>query len=487
VLFASDIYDAIYELSKGNDDEYNVIKWKNYWGGIHDTSSVFRADIYCFHNNLSDSVRWPVNFNRPDTTILPASILYDNGNYIVAGGAVVRINGEDSTLTRYQYIAKFNMDKQMVWEHLYPRPQELIQYGSPGLQKIMKLTSDNYSTITRVFKLGEATEKWLIQSYTPDGDTLKTRVFSDYLAGYLETLTYNYDSSEILVHSTQAHTPGCNHLHTGGTGAVILDTVNYDTLGGICYYPNFYIQNPYEVMFNPAGNLVISGEAWIYDFDQHKMDEYFGVYVLDSNYNVINSTLLTDKDRKFKAGEYKCMDITENGDIYLAGILDRNPAFFPETYDYIYLAKLDSDLNIKTERYFGGDAYYYVINMLSTTDGGIIISGMQYDYKVNGWGDCDAFIIKTDPDLWVNTQEHNAIPVHSALVYPNPGNNTMNIRTTEKGSVFKLYNLSGQQQLQIKIINLITTVNTVNLKSGIYYWIMYDGYQIIDKGKWIKY
>ncbi len=484
-LFASGLDDMLPDIAKGLGDEYNVIKWKNYWGGIYDTSTIFRADIYSFHNALADSARWPVNFNRPDTTIFPESILFDDSSYMVAGGAVIRTGGADTVLTRYQYIARFDINKQVLWEYLYPRPQELLQYGSPNLQRILKLKSGNYLTVSMLTKLDEPIEKWLIQSYTPDGDTIQTRIFSDYLAGRIESLTYNYDSSEILVHATNAHIPGCYHLETAGRGAVILDTVTYDTLGGVCYEPNFHIESPYEAMFSPSGNLVIAGETMIYDFDEHKFDEYFGVYVLDTNYNVINSTLLTDKDRKFRAGYFKCMDITANGDIYLAGILDRNPGFFPQTYDYIYLAKLDSALNLITERYFGGDAYYWVNSVVAATDGGMLLTGMQYDYRVNNY-EYDAYVIKTDPDLWVNTPENTILTMHSALVYPNPGNGTMFVRTTERGSILKVYNLSGQEMQQKRIDNLITEVNCRRLTNGVYVWKLFKNNREIDHGKWIK-
>ena len=486
VKFASELEDGIIDASKGDNDEYLLIKWKNYWGGIYDTASVFRSEIYSFGNNLADSTRWPFNFNRVDTAIFPSSILFDSNCYIVAGGATIRSGGDSVIFTRYQYIAKFDLGKQLVWEYLYPRPQELEQYGSPGLQKMMKLSTGNYFTITYVSELGGGKRKWLIQTYTPDGDTLQVRVFDNYLSGYLESLTYNYDSSEVLVHSTLGHIPGCNYLENAGIGAVILDTITYDTLGGICYEPNFHIENPYDAMLNPSDNLVIAGETWIYDWDELKIYEYFGVYVLDSNYNVINSTLLTDKDRKFKAGEFKCLDIKSNGDIYLAGIVDRNPTFFPETYNYIYLVRLDSTLNILTERYLGGDAYYWVLDMLSTTDGGILISGKQYDYIINEWGDLDAFVIKTDAGLWVNTYENSFLPVHSALVYPNPGSGTMNIRTTENRSMLKLYNLSGQQLLQTKITGLITEVDCHHLMSGVYIWKLFKNDREIDHGKWIN-
>jgi len=484
VLFSSDLSERAIEVSRGYEDETVILIMNNYWGGIFDTSHVARIDIYSFYNQLQDSVRWLVNFQRQDTTIFPTTCLFDNNSYVLAGEAVVRPGGVDSLLERYQYIARYNLDKQIIWEHIYPWPDEVEQYWGPG-REIKKLISGDYFTIGRVLKIGVSKEKWLIQTYSPDGDTLKTRVFGDYLAGLIESLTYNYDSSEILVHATSAHIPGCNHLETAGRGAVILDTVTYDTLGGICYEPNFHIQNPYDAMFNPAGNLVIAGETMIYDFDEHKLDEYFGVYVLDTNYNVINSTLLTDKDRKFKAGSSKCMDITANGDIYLAGILDRNPAFFPQTYDYIYLAKLDSELNLITERYFGGDAYYWVNSVVVATDGGMLLAGMQYDYMVNNY-EYDAFVIKTDAGLWVNTPENTILPMHSALVYPNPGQGTMFVRTTEKGSILKIYNLSGQEMKQVKIDNLITEVNCLRLNKGVYVWKLFKNNREIDRGKWIK-
>jgi len=98
----------------------------------------------------------------------------------------------------------------------------------------------------------------------------------------------------------------------------------------------------------------------------------------------------------------------------------------------------------------------------------------------------DAFFIKTDVDLMVGTNETGSIPVHSALVYPNPGGETLHIRTTEKGSVFRLFNLSGQEILQTKINNLITEVDCNQLNKSIYVWKLYKNSREIDHGKWIE-
>ncbi len=180
------------------------------------------------------------------------------------------------------------------------------------------------------------------------------------------------------------------------------------------------------------------------------------------------------------------MNIDENGNIFVVGEVDWSASFFPQTYDYIYLAKMDSNLNVLTERYLGGNSFYGVMTMIATTDGGMAIGGYKYDYTVNEWGDNDAFLIKTDPELWVNTPENYAIPVHSVLVYPNPGSSIMNIRTTEKGSILKLFDLSGQELLQTTITDLITEINCNRLIQGVYVWKLYKNSREIDRGKWIK-
>ncbi len=487
VTFATEYNDRIQEITKGYDDEFIAVKYKSYWAGIYDTAGITRFTIYSFYNNLQDSLCWPVNFYRPDTNIFPQKVYFDSNCYYAFGSAVTNTNGPDSLLIRWEYMAKFDMNKQMVWEKFYARPAELTGYHASGAVIILKLISGNLLVIAGMSPVGSIYARWLLREYSPEGNIVKERVFSHYLTGEQQSLTYNFDSSEILIHNSYGgHIPGCHHLLTAGVGAVILDTNTYDTIGGVCYLPDIQIENPYGAMFDHNGHLILSGYTGIYNFEQHKMYEYIGTYVLNSDFQVINSRLLTKKDRKTWVAYREGMDIDEDGNIFVAGEVDWSADFFPQTYDYIYLAKMDSNLNVLTERYIGGDSFYAVMSMITTTDGGMAIGGYKYDYTVNEWGDNDAFLIKTDADLWVNTPQYNAIPVHSALVYPNPGNENLNIRTTEKGSVFKLYNLSGKQMLQREINDLITEVNCSRLTGGVYVWKLFKNNREIDHGKWIK-
>jgi hypothetical protein len=384
-------------------------------------------------------------------------------------------------------MAKFDMSKQIVWENFYNRPDELTGYRASGTPIVLKLISGNMLVVTIMQPIGSYYGRWLLREYSSGGNIIKERVFSNYMSGEYQSITYSFDSSEVMIHnSIGGHIPGCNHLETAGRGAVILDTITYDTVGGVCYYPEIMIQAPYSAMFDYNGHLVLSGYTRIFDFEQSKMDEYIGTYVLNSDFQIINSRLLTDKDRKTFVGMREGMDIDENGNIFVAGEVDWVAAFFPQSYDYIYLAKMDSNLNVLTERYLGGDSFYAIMTMIATTDGGMAIGGYKYDYMVNEWGDNDAFLIKTDASLMVSTPEYSTIPVHSALVYPNPGSGAMNIRTTENGSMLRLYNLSGQQLLQTKIVGLITEINCHHIPGGVYVWKLFKNNREIDHGKWIN-
>jgi len=487
VTFVTKYDDRINEITKGYQDEFIVVRYKSYWAGIYDTADVARFTLYSFYNDLEDSLCWPIEFYRPDTNIFPQKVYFDSSCYYVFGSAVTNTNGPDSSLTRWEYMARFDMNKQMVWEKFYTRPGELTGYNSSGNPKLLKLISGNLLVLASMSLSGTPYYRWLMREYSTDGNIIKERVFSNYLTGSMQSLTYSFDSTEILIHnSTGGHIPGCNNLETAGHGALILDTITYDTVGGVCYLPDISIHYPYEAKFDHNGHLVLSGMTLIYDFDMHKFDEYIGTYVLNSDFQIINSLLLTDKDRKTYVGVREGMDIDDDGNIFVAGEVDWVAAFFPQSYDYIYLAKMDSNLNVLTERYLGGDSFYAIMTMIATTDGGMAIGGYKYDYMVNEWGDNDAFLIKTDASLMVSTPEYSTIPVHSALVYPNPGSGAMNIRTTENGSMLRLYNLSGQQLLQTKIVGLITEINCHHIPGGVYVWKLFKNNREIDHGKWIN-
>jgi hypothetical protein len=80
----------------------------------------------------------------------------------------------------------------------------------------------------------------------------------------------------------------------------------------------------------------------------------------------------------------------------------------------------------------------------------------------------------------------SSIPVHSAIVYPNPGNQQFTIRTTEYPSVVEIYDVYGNLQIKHKIEQRITQINTAKLFNGLFTWVLKKDDIILDKGKWVK-
>lgn len=70
----------------------------------------------------------------------------------------------------------------------------------------------------------------------------------------------------------------------------------------------------------------------------------------------------------------------------------------------------------------------------------------------------------------------------NVFVYPNPGNNELNIIVSENDfAKLQIYDFQGRMILERVINNEITTINTENLAVGLYFWKLGN-----ETGKWIK-
>lgn len=80
-------------------------------------------------------------------------------------------------------------------------------------------------------------------------------------------------------------------------------------------------------------------------------------------------------------------------------------------------------------------------------------------------------------DIEEVTEKNNEV-----FVYPNPGNNELNIITSEDSfSKLQIFDIQGRMILEKDIDGVITTINTDNWASGMYFWKVGN-----ETGKWIK-
>ncbi|OFY48123.1 MAG: hypothetical protein A2W85_02835 [Bacteroidetes bacterium GWF2_41_31] len=494
-LYAQGSYKVVFEgpehgvfsrIVATSQDEFIAIKFDYPFR----TPKVITSEIYSFNNySPYDTIRWELNLSRNDTAISARDIYCEPDGGFLISGIGVHYTYTDTLIihNRFNWMMRLDAMKNVIWERFYPLPEEIRKTSVLSHMNFLALISGNYL-------LGETIQSDSIASIihlylieiNSQGEMVKSKVFYQSPGGWLMSLSYDFNTSSILLHKVGGELFDC----ANGIGAFILDTANYDTIGRVCYreiWKSYGFTEPYDAMLNQEGDLIVAGSYSHWNFSSNTMERFLGVERLDTLYQITHEIMLTDPDTMTYAAWANCLDINAQGEICVAGSFDNALGFFTDYYDLIYLAKLDPELNLISERYIGRDAEYTVDCMAATSDGGIAVGGYQYDYLVNEENEGDPFVIKTDAGLWLDTPQINEKNVHRALVYPNPGSHEINVRTTIKQAVFRLYNVSGNLIQEQPLYQLITTINTTSLPQGAYWWTLTQQEQISDRGKWIKY
>lgn len=188
---------------------------------------------------------------------------------------------------------------------------------------------------------------------------------------------------------------------------------------------------------------------------------------------------------------YKSFDLCHNSFIYFSGTANVIPQEFPYQDDpsWIFLSKLDQDLNPIWTKLYGGNMFYQIYSIKATLDGGAIMACRTYDYLTQDH-EHDILIIKVDEDgLIVGTEEEpSGLTAQDAIVYPNPGSEFLKVQSGPQinGALFELFDLSGNLVLSTTLDERMETIDTNALQPGTYpYRVTYQK-KIVANGKWVK-
>jgi hypothetical protein len=191
------------------------------------------------------------------------------------------------------------------------------------------------------------------------------------------------------------------------------------------------------------------------------------------------------------SGWQKCMSVANNNSIYTGGTSNDNGIFYNcyTTNKVMMLSNYDSLLNCRWTRFYGSDTACFTMSTLeATSDGGCIMGGMIYT-PARPENLLDAVIIKADSlGLFTGISATNIVQVHEAIVYPNPGSETIYIHSGPQisGAEFRMYNVSGNQVLKTPLLSAIEQRDVSQFAAGTYIWsITYRG-KVVEQGKWIK-
>jgi hypothetical protein len=394
-------------------------------------------------------------------------IKLDNGSYLGIGGKVLSsgtfklwlLNFTD-TFTIIKDTSYFiNLESMFTYYGFFDHSANLIIYGSLSLTSTSAyhpfIFTSNQTLDSLGYKFFDVSTSQEAYSMIEKPDT----------TGYLMMISGTYlvntsSPSQIL---TMDYSFNVN---------------NIDSLPGkLGWYLNSKSINKHDI--------IITGQRW-YEGSIPQMEK-IGILKLNSSFSVKDKFYLGPEDTISYPGIYSNLDFTDTNNIFCIGTANVNISNVYSTIpSYILIGKFNSSLNLTWQKYYGGDQYYLVTCVRAVKDGGVIIGATSFNYQRQNH-ERDIFIIKIDSNgLITGIHQPPTNNVNKTLVYPNPGQDLLNIETQQENLVFHLVDLMGREICNKNLIPGKNVMQVQDLNAGIYIYKVARNSQMMECGKWIK-
>ncbi|MDY0103079.1 MAG: T9SS type A sorting domain-containing protein [Lentimicrobium sp.] len=157
---------------------------------------------------------------------------------------------------------------------------------------------------------------------------------------------------------------------------------------------------------------------------------------------------------------------------------------------WILLNKLNHDLELQEQLFYGGDGVYFPNDIIETSDKHIVVAGKFYNNLAVPYN-ChfDPFVLKVNSEgLIVNTTNHDLPIAQEAIVFPNPGSGYLQVKLAiqHPQATLELFDMNGRLILTEEIHTDMQQVNTSSLSTGIYPYLITANGKVIGNGKWVK-
>ncbi len=184
-------------------------------------------------------------------------------------------------------------------------------------------------------------------------------------------------------------------------------------------------------------------------------------------------------------GASNCVSKNDDAYLYLAGTSNMGVSTYANVYSWIMLNKLDSELNLIWQKYYGGDCNYLLYDVQSTPDGGCIMTGTRYDWNTQ-YNERDIFVMKVDENGLITSVNGEEFQVADAIVFPNPGTDILYIQSGFEVKEFRMMDINGRMVLQQPIHSLTEGIEVNQLPAGTYLYQIIGRDGEVQHGKWVK-
>ena len=235
------------------------------------------------------------------------------------------------------------------------------------------------------------------------------------------------------------------------------------------------------------GHYLLTGKKHIPN--SHPQDEQLAIILMDTTDAMQDIQLLGASDTLDYPGFYTNLDFIGIDNIYYSGtkniILG---GYFVSSTSWFFLNKLDSNLEVQWQKFYGGDAYYMLWAMIATQDGGCLMAGTRYDYLTQT-NERDIYIVKVNSDgLVTGIGDEHPLTTHDAIVYPNPGSSYLKIQSGPQinGAAFEMFDMTGKEVAREILNGRLMEINTGPLPTGTYTYRISWQNRLVGSGKWVK-
>lgn len=231
--------------------------------------------------------------------------------------------------------------------------------------------------------------------------------------------------------------------------------------------------------------FLLSGVKYVDTFSNEQM----GILKMDINYNELDNLKFGKQpDTADYPAFHRNLSHITLGNFYYGGIsnIDIYNLLFSTWKSWIILNKFDENLNISWTKFYGGDAYYNLIAVLATQDGGCVMAGSRYDYQTQNQ-ERDVYILKVDEDGILTWTQNIPVAKLQNLVYPNPGHQRVTVNSGERGKTIEFYSITSKIVLKTYLDTETTEIDVSSFSAGVYFYrIFNEAGKVVGSGKWIK-
>ena len=154
---------------------------------------------------------------------------------------------------------------------------------------------------------------------------------------------------------------------------------------------------------------------------------------------------------------------------------------------WVVVERLDNDFNTITEVYYSTNSdrlWYCAESITFTRDGGVLMTADMKD--LNNQGHHGSVVVKFPAEAFEGIEEAHNSGLKVAIAYPNPGGNTLNIRTALQNARVEVYDVNGRLIHSQAITENVTAIGAEDWAKGVYVWKVMANSKEAECGKWIK-